>query len=261
MQHQRKPHPIQNQVYRNENNIGIGCNHHATHFISFHFFHFMMMLSSSISHPVAAQQQQAQAHHTLPASLPSSGTKRYCCGCTSRTSTIIAASFLLLGGCLYFAVGVFALHDTSESAPTEHERVMLKMLVPAMVLQTIVSALAIWGACAYRGWPVRCCLIWMTILMAFNFTGMIVSMSPVLLVGLVAQLSLFWMPMYGYGQDYTALKALAAEAAEALPVAGEDTDDDDHIITTSDGYYMDEQEQQNHFEDDDDDMEYDVELV
>lgn len=189
----------------------------------------------------------------LPTVPPGQEIKRYCCGCTSRTSTIIAASFLSVAGSLYFAVGMFALTDTSDDAPSDDERVMFQMLLPAMALQVCVSALAIWGAWTYRGWPVQCARIWISILMVFNFIGMIISLNPVILVGLLVQLFFFWMPMYGYGKDYEQLKALANAGVstieyESSPL-GEGEGDDGQAV---DGVYLDDHH---------DDKEDDVELV
>jgi hypothetical protein len=200
-------------------------------------------------------QQQASSSNSSNRN-PQVGIKRYCCGCTSRTSTIIAASFLLLGGCLYLVVGIFALSDhTSANAPTEDERVMLQMLIPAMVLQITFSSLAIWGACTYRGWPVRCCRLWMSILLALNFAGMIISVNPFMLVGLLLQFVLFWMPMYGYGLDYETLKAASREyEVSPLPVVVKDEDQ------ALDGY-TDHDRLGQGFDDDDDEKEYGVELV
>ena len=58
-------------------------------------------------------QQHAQPQQQNSAS---SSVKLYCCGCKSRTATIIALVFLLLGGCLYTAVGIAGLNDLRQRA-------------------------------------------------------------------------------------------------------------------------------------------------
>ena len=150
----------------------------------------------------------AQTQSTM--SLPNGTvTKRYCCGCNSRTSSIIASSFLLAGGLLYSAGCIAALADTSAGAPTDDERIIFQVLLPCMLMQTSFSALSIWGACTYRGWPVKVLLGWVTIGMIFSCIGMIVTANPVVLVGLLLQTFLIWMPLYGYGRDH---RQLAVEA-------------------------------------------------
>ena len=61
-------------------------------------------------------QQHAQPQQQNSAS---SSVKLYCCGCKSRTATIIALVFLLLGGCLYTAVGIAGLNDLRQRAEGE----------------------------------------------------------------------------------------------------------------------------------------------
>ena len=130
-------------------------------------------------------------------------TTLYCCGCHSRTSTIIVNAILLVVGCLYVVVCVAGLTDTSSSsAPTESEQTYIESVLIALLIQIVVASVALWGACTYRGWPVMIILAWVSISIVINFANMILAMNPLLIVGIFLQAYLFWMPMFGYLSDF-----------------------------------------------------------
>ncbi len=139
--------------------------------------------------------------------------RRHYCGCTSRTTTIVASCFLLILALFYLSVCVLALTDKSKDAPTPPERAMFILLLISMILQIIFSILSLWGACTNRGWPVRVTFVWVSICLIFNSVGMIVSMNLFLLIGILLQFLLFWMPLYGYIQDFSQSTATFSPSA------------------------------------------------
>ena len=131
---------------------------------------------------------------------------RYCCGCDSRIATLNANIFMLIVGGLYFAVGVYGLNDTNpKTAAAPDERLYLDIVLVVMSIQVIISALAIWGACTYQGWPVMLSLGWtsvnITLTFIGSFVGVFISGSMFLFIrGLILfliQTSCLWMPQYG----------------------------------------------------------------
>ncbi|CAJ1912079.1 unnamed protein product [Cylindrotheca closterium] len=143
---------------------------------------------------------------------------KYCCGCDSRIATLNANIFMLVFSCLYFAVGLAGLNDTNEKTkPNDAERIYLEIMEVITALFIIIAALAIWGACSYRGWPVMLSLGWTTVNMIITaITSFIVVFNTgsafFLVRGFVMfliQFSCLFMPMYGYVKEYEKLKELS----------------------------------------------------
>mmetsp|Transcript_38206 Transcript_38206/g.92453 ORF Transcript_38206/g.92453 Transcript_38206/m.92453 type:complete len:168 (-) Transcript_38206:132-635(-) len=142
---------------------------------------------------------------------------KYCCGCCdSRTAALTANILSLMVGILYFVVGILALSGPS-SADKADERLTDQTLVGLSAMQIIINALATWGACTYRGWPMMLSLGWISVGMSLLAIGSFVAVvttedTSFLLRGvfvLVFQWALFWMPMYGYVCEYEKLKEIA----------------------------------------------------
>ena len=139
--------------------------------------------------------------------MPSSteAMPKYCCGCDSRIATLNANIFMLVVGCLYFSVGLYGINDTNEkTAPTADERLYLKVVEVVTALLVIIAALAVWGACTYRGWPVMLSLGWTIINMTLTAIGSFLLVFDTgnlfALVGILIfliQFSCLFMPMYG----------------------------------------------------------------
>eukprot|EP00980_Cylindrotheca_fusiformis_P031218 scaffold26002_cov215-Cylindrotheca_fusiformis.AAC.2 len=143
--------------------------------------------------------------------------KRYCCGCGSRTSALIANVFKLVIGSLYFIVGIYGLNDTNpKTAPNAEERIFLRAVIGMMSIEVIVSCTAIWGLCTYRRWPVMLSLVLVVLQMLIGFVLSILAAvyteSPSFLIRMLVAYFIsyffFYMPMYGYINEYERLKAL-----------------------------------------------------
>ncbi|KAL3940879.1 MAG: hypothetical protein SGBAC_004674 [Bacillariaceae sp.] len=143
---------------------------------------------------------------------------RYCYGCDSSIATLNANAFMLIVGGLYFTVGLYGLNDPNEkTAPNADERLYLEIMEVVTALQTIIAALAIWGACTYRGWPVMISLGWTTVNMILTAvgsfilvftTGNAVALVQGIIISLV-QFSCFVMPMNGYIREVEKLKEIS----------------------------------------------------
>ena len=128
---------------------------------------------------------------------------KYCCGCNSRIATLFANILLLITGCLYFGVGLSDIN--SKTKPNVDERLFLEGVLVVTAIQFTIAALAIWGACNYRGWPVMLSLGWATVNMILVVIGSVVnvfisgSLSRLVigLIGFLIQFSCIWMPQYG----------------------------------------------------------------
>lgn len=189
----------------------------------------------NLDHSICSQfkhiphSERQSSIENMPSSQTNGELKTYCCGCDSRTASLNANVFLFAVGCLYATVGIYGINDPNpNSAPTDGELLYIKTFVGFMAIQLVVSGVAIWGLCTYRGWPVMLSLGWITTSMTLASIGGLVVTSmtgnPLPLVqvaiGLLIQTTFFFMPMYGYINEYEKLKE--ARFASEMAESGED---------------------------------------
>jgi len=123
--------------------------------------------------------------------------------CANRTTTIVGNVFLLVAGSFYGIVALIGLNDHTANAPNELERKLLITALVSCLFQVPIAGLAIWGAVTYRTWPVKIQLGWLSIgIIVLSFTGVVISHNPLLIVPILIQILLFWMPMYSFVVEY-----------------------------------------------------------
>ena len=192
-------------------------------------------------------QQHAQPQQQNSAS---SSVKLYCCGCKSRTATIIALVFLLLGGCLYTAVGIAGLNDLRQRAEgegyysydnyftrkeDENERLILRFVASIAILQVVVSIASIWGVCTYRVFPVKIALGLVTIGLIFGFSAMVLKLitegldfvfnAMFMFIGFAIQYYFIFLPLRGFVTEYSNNDAATLLSIYQDPFGDEEEDE------------------------------------
>ncbi|CAJ1912042.1 unnamed protein product [Cylindrotheca closterium] len=142
-----------------------------------------------------------------------------CCGYDSRIASRSANIFMLVVASLYFIMDLVSLNDTDiNTAPSEDERIHIKLSLSVTTIQIIVNSLAIWGAHTYRGWPIMLSLAWIAVNMILLILGSIFAAVygtgglAVIIKGTVIvliQFSFMLWPMYEYIEEYDKLKEIA----------------------------------------------------